>query len=441
MLPKAFLVKTILYSFLCAVLVLPSIAHADEKSDALKKKLTELNEITGNDAIIGSYRLLKDNPDFAKELIAYASKAMAKDEKTIDYNSAFVLAELARDFNNVADSEKFFQYCTKKAAKLESTRKLLQSYGGLIDLLYENKSYDKAAAVCRELLELKTGGDRPRTVILSVDSRFGEPSFIELDNYDSASNLKPAVHRLLIQAIAKQGKYDRALKLADNLIEARDSWSERQLKGWVLYEAGRYADAAKAYEDVLDRVIRDPQLSAQEKGKYEDDIRYVLSNIFIELKQVDRAAEQLQSLIRRNPDRPGFYNDLGYIWANNDMNLDKAEEYVRKALELDRKRRKSNPNLSPENDKDNGAYLDSLGWVLFKQKKYAEAKKYLEEAIEDPESQHIEIYDHLGDVYLALGDEKKAVEAWRRGLQFAGPSARDQRIRMAVEAKVKKYAK
>ena len=70
---------------------------------------------------------------------------------------------------------------------------------------------------------------------------------------------------------------------------------------------------------------------------------------------------------------------------------------------LDKKRRKS---LGLPGD--NGAYLDSLAWVLYKKKQYKEAKEILLKAVEDKESQHIEIYDHLGDVYLVLGEREAA---------------------------------
>ena len=57
------------------------------------------------------------------------------------------------------------------------------------------------------------------------------------------------------------------------------------------------------------------------------------------------------------------------------------------------------PVWLPGEDKDNGAYLDSLGWVLFRQQRFKEAKEALLKAVEDKSAQHIEIYDHLGDTY------------------------------------------
>lgn len=94
-------------------------------------------------------------------------------------------------------------------------------------------------------------------------------------------------------------------------------------------------------------------------------------------------------------------NSLGYIYAEEGINLDKAEEMIKKAL---------------EQESENGAYLDSLGWVYFKKKDYKKAQEYLTlaiNAVKDPV-----IYGHLGDIYAELGDIKKAVMFLKEGLNY-----------------------
>jgi tetratricopeptide (TPR) repeat protein len=130
------------------------------------------------------------------------------------------------------------------------------------------------------------------------------------------------------------------------------------------------------------------------------------------LKNIDKVTEHLQTLLKKEPDSPTYNNDLGYIWADHDRNLDEAEKMIRKALEEDRKQqKKKDPDLKDADIKDNGAYLDSLGWVLFKKKKFKEAKEQLLKAVEDKEGQHTEIYDHLAEAHLA----RARSQAWRRG--------------------------
>lgn len=404
---------------------------------ALKEKLRELNRVTGNEPLQAALKRLLADETATKKLIG-AAAPWARDKKDVfTYNGALLLALASADLKDLGSAEAFFRVCMEQAAKLQSARKLLQSYVGLIDLYFDAKRFEDSARICRELLELKTDDGKPRVVLQAYTTRFGDVDFIEDDSFDTAKRLRPGVHRMLIQAITKQGKYDQALKLSDSLIKATDHWLERQLKGWVLREAGKFQEAVEIYEDVIDRVGKDKDLDGEERDAYQERYKYVLSNIYMDLKRIDKAADLLQELLKKKPDDPGYLNDLGYIWADHDMNLAEAEKMIRRAIELDRKRRKVEEKGAEF--QDNGAYLDSLGWVLFKQKRYKEAKEVLLQAIKDKNSQHIEIYDHLGDVHMILGEKEAALAAWRKGLEVVGEGRREMEHKARVEKKLEKH--
>jgi tetratricopeptide (TPR) repeat protein len=108
---------------------------------------------------------------------------------------------------------------------------------------------------------------------------------------------------------------------------------------------------------------------------------------------------------------------------------------IRKALESYATERQ------PWQPEKNSAYLDSMGWVLFKLGRYDEARKHLEEAVADKEgSDDGTIVDHLGDVYLQLNERAKAKEMWTRAKelmqQVEGPRREDQKIK-EIEQKLK----
>jgi len=67
-----------------------------------------------------------------------------------------------------------------------------------------------------------------------------------------------------------------------------------------------------------------------------------------------------------------------------------------------------------------------------------EALPPLLEAVKQEEGEHVEIYDHIGDVYLALGEKDKAIEAWQKGIKCAPVSKRDEQRKRDVEKKIKK---
>lgn len=414
-----------------AAILLLTTQPVFSQTTGLRQQILELNAITGHDVVTARIKTLIDKPDQAKKLITEAVLIAKEKDTPLSYTGGLILGTVASELKEFVAAETLLRLCTGEAAKLQSTKKLLESYGSLIDTYYDNKKYDDAARICKELIDLKTDDGKPRIVLMAVTTRFGDTDFIEDDAFDSAKRLRPGVHRLLIQATSKQGKYDQALKLVDGLIKTNDHWMERQLKGWVLREAGKFEEAAKIYEDVLVRIGKDANLPEDDRDDYAERYRYALSSIYIDMKKVDLATEQLEKLLEKKPNDPGYNNDLGYIWADHDMKLAEAEKLIRKALELDKERR-----IKLKVDGENGAYLDSLGWVLFKQKKLNEAKDALLRAIEDKGSQHIEIYDHLGDVYMALGDRESAVKAWRRGLELVGEGRREADRKAAVEKKL-----
>ena len=96
-------------------------------------------------------------------------------------------------------------------------------------------------------------------------------------------------------------------------------------------------------------------------------------------------------------------NDLGYLYADQGKNLEKAEAMIRKAV---------------EEEPENGSYLDSLGWVLFKRGKAKEALDPLEKAAKG-ENLDFTICEHLGDVLFRLQDYARAKESWDKAEEFA----------------------
>jgi tetratricopeptide (TPR) repeat protein len=248
----------------------------------------------------------------------------------------------------------------------------------------------------------------------------------------------------VIVAMIKQGRIEEAAKFADSLVRRAKGKSKAvanravEIQAMVQRESGNYEQAAKSYETLLEGIKKEKGIKKEELKKKTHGYRYILSGVYMDLDNVDKAAEHLKALLADDPDNPKYNNDLGYIWADHDMNLDESEKMIRKAIDEDRKQRRTDdPDIKPADDKDNAAYLDSLGWVLFRKKQLKEALPYLEQAVKDEEGRHIEIYDHLAQVHLALGDKAKAIEAWKKGIEVAGADKREQKRKQEVEKKLK----
>jgi tetratricopeptide (TPR) repeat protein len=390
--------------------------EADSDGDkSLHKRALALNDITGASPVKGEIAELIKDPAGTKRLLAVAARMAKEKDQPFNVNATYILAAAAHLLKEVDTAQEFYRINLDQSIKMGSGSKISQAIQGLVDLLLTNRKYAECEKVCKEFLDL------------------------DLDNDETVDRLKPSVLRWLILAMARQEHYDKANELLDKIIKVEpDNWLNIELKGELLHEEGKNADSAKLFEDLIEKVKEDKRLKDKTKEDFIGDIQYRLSGIYIDIDQVDKAAAQLKALLEKEPDNPTYNNDLGYIWADHDKNLPESEKLIRKALEEDRKQRhKDNAELKPEQDRDNAAFLDSLGWVLFKQKKYEDAKAPLLEAVKAPEGKHIEIYDHLAEVYLALGDKNEAVAAWKKGVQVAGKSPREQQRKIEVEKKLK----
>jgi tetratricopeptide (TPR) repeat protein len=124
----------------------------------------------------------------------------------------------------------------------------------------------------------------------------------------------------------------------------------------------------------------------------------------------DKAADLFHKAIAMDPANAAEpYNYLGYMWAEQNSHLDEAEDAIKRALQLD-----------PEN----GAYLDSMAWVEYRQGKYDQALENLKRAIENLPREDAVVFEHLGDVYLKLNRVSQALESWQKA-KTLDPSNKD----------------
>jgi tetratricopeptide (TPR) repeat protein len=391
--------------------------RADDKENPLRAELIKLNGATTEDAQLAKLREFVKDREKAKKGVAEAAKMLkeAKDGSPFNLNGTTILARAAHVVKEYDIAEKFYEQQVELATKVKSGPKMLVAYENLLDLYFETKRYADAVETCEKIVDMRG------------------PKELE--------DAKPFIIERLIQAKAKQGKIDEALNMTKGLLELTDNaWYFLQLKGWVQREGGKIDDAITTYSDVLDKVDAAKELKGDVKDRLKDRVRYTLSGLYVENKDIEKAAKQLQTLIKRNPENPTYKNDLGFIWCDNDLNLEESEKLIKEALELDRKEKeKLKADGKIDEVKDNAAYLDSLGWVLFKQKKYKEAIEVLKKAAADEDDgNHLEIWDHLADCYLALGQRKEAIATWEKGLKMEDISKRDAERRRKVTEKLKK---
>jgi Tfp pilus assembly protein PilF len=126
----------------------------------------------------------------------------------------------------------------------------------------------------------------------------------------------------------------------------------------------------------------------------------VLGNIYERQKFYDRAEDEFKRALMLDPKNARVLNNYGYMLGDLGQRLDEAEELVQRAL---------------KEEPFNGGYLDSLGWIYYKQNKLGEAETLLRKALER-EGHDPAIHSHLGDVYSKLGRTTQATAEWEKSL-------------------------
>lgn len=124
--------------------------------------------------------------------------------------------------------------------------------------------------------------------------------------------------------------------------------------------------------------------------------------------EVEEARKVLAGLMQQFPDDPEVANSLGYFLAEKGIELDYAHELITKALA-------ANPGT--------GAYLDSMGWVLYQQGKNDDAFDFMIKAVNVLPDDPI-ILEHLGLVLFKMGQMVEAEEMLRRALLLGGDKVR-----------------
>lgn len=118
----------------------------------------------------------------------------------------------------------------------------------------------------------------------------------------------------------------------------------------------------------------------------------------------DLAAQLFRKAIEIDPANAArASNYLGYMWVERNENLDEAERLIRQALAA---------------EPQNGAYLDSLGWLHYRRGNFAEALAVLLRAAEALSSPDPVVYEHIGDTYRALGRHPEALLFWQKALKL-----------------------
>jgi tetratricopeptide (TPR) repeat protein len=337
----------------------------ERKADDLVRIMGEALERPGGfEAVRPTIEALADDPDMAAKCLDAGTRMVAAKPSTLTLKARQMLAIVAGR-SKMADKLVTLDRAAVSADPSAANRKQVA-----LDLYLGAKKYDESAAA---LIELFAKHPAEKTGMMVT---------------------------LLARAHFFGGKLDPALEAAK---EARaidpSNVDGLAFLAFVLGQLGRDDQAIAVYEDMLKRFSTDDEVVKRARSG--------LSTCYVNKGDFTRGEAELEIIYRKDPDDPMVNNDLGYLYADQGKNLDKAEAMIRKAL---------------EDQPDNGSYLDSLGWCLFKQGKVQEALVPLEKAYKS-DNNDLTICDHLGDVFFHIKDFARAKESWKKAEEFAAKTS------------------
>ncbi len=256
-------------------------------------------------------------------------------------------------------------------------------------------------------------------LLLAQRSKDAAAVFQRAIDHQQSAEENANFHFYLAGALGLENRIDEALAAAKKAAELKPgSIAFLARPAWVLTFGKRYAEAFSAYRELLQKCEND--FSSEDFREGLKDVRLAFANVCVLLGRMPEAEEQLNLVLDEYPEDGAALNDLGYLWADRNEHLGRASRMIRKAVEA---------------EPGNAAYCDSLGWVLFRQRKYAEAAVELRKAAEKIADGTV--LDHIGDTYQKLGQIENARENWRRAAE-SFRKEKDEAKAKAVEKKIPK---
>lgn len=146
------------------------------------------------------------------------------------------------------------------------------------------------------------------------------------------------------------------------------------------------------------------------------DMYSYIGDIYHQRGQIEEAYAAFDSCLQWKEDNVECMNNYAYFISVDGGDLSCAEQMSYKTI-------KAQPT--------NSLYLDTYAWVLFQEKRYAEAQIYIEQAVANDSTNSYVQLEHAGDIYIMLGETDKAIDYWRRAIQAGGDAkAIERKIRL-----------
>ncbi len=360
---------------------LASVYRRQNKPEELLDALTQAVE-AGHQAefLADELKAISSDEKLLAQVIEVAKKANTPKNRKLNFAGALVVAKLAAEAKKTDDALEFYQVALEQ--RRDKAEVIYEEIG---QMLFDADDYVKAAEWYRKAVGDAAVGQKAQFLFrLSQAEELAGNTQAALQAIHQAQAQLPQVALLQYQ------------------------------EGWIYFHAEKYDDALKKFEEVASKFPEDKETVRRSQ--------FIISSIYVQRGELRKGEEVLEKVLAEDPTDPSVNNDLGYLYADHGKHLEKARSMIAIALKAE-----------PEN----AAYLDSMGWVLYKLGEFKEAAGYLEKAVAKPTGGDATIWDHLGDCYARLKQRDKAKDAWQKALKDAKADSKpDEKLIKRIEQKL-----
>jgi tetratricopeptide (TPR) repeat protein len=374
-----------------------ALLSQDKYADALEqyKKLSQLEPDTADNYLrMAQLDRRLGNFDEAEASLLRA-KQLSPGSLEILYNEALLYEDEGRYDDAVKVLTDAVAGLKSQAADGVNSNALAILYEQLGHAYTEQQNYPAAIDTFQEMGKLSPDSEK-RARLLLIDtyreSRDIDRAIAEAQKALDDSPKDPELTVTLAMLYSEKSETPTARQLLEGLLQGNDTDQP------IYIDIAQVEQRGKKYADAEQSAAKAEELAHAPADK--QAAWFMLGAIYERQKKFDQAEEQFRKVLEANPDSAPALNYLGYMFADRGIHLDEATSMIQSAV-------KQEPN--------NGAYLDSLGWVYYKQNKLAEAEEYMRKAV-DREGHDPTILSHLGAVYIKLGQTERAAEILERSL-------------------------
>ena len=242
---------------------------------------------------------------------------------------------------------------------------------------------------------------------------------------EKALDISPdnAAVRLQLVSFAWQAKdRDRVISLCQDARQYNpDEMAFYYYQGIAYYQKDQLDEALNAFQNGIGVITpeSDPAIVS--------DFYAVMGDIMHQRGMEQEAFAAYDSCLQWKDDNIGCLNNYAYYLSEKGIQLEKAEQMSYRTIKAEPK---------------NATYLDTYAWILFMQKRYSEAKIYIDQTLQCDSDSSSVLLEHAGDIYYHTKDVERAVALWQKALERADDAADSSRRQLlARKIKLKKYLK